>query len=98
IEGMNELGKVQVILRKDEAGIHRLVGIYSLNGKKRNGDMYQEGDVLVNGNIYGDTIIYGIETYFVPEKTGGDIQQRARFAYVRVSKTGDALLEKVSEQ
>ncbi|ACJ33933.1 GDYXXLXY domain-containing protein [Anoxybacillus flavithermus] len=98
IEGMNEWGKVQVILRKDEAGIHRLVGIYSLNGKERNGDMYQEGDVLVNGNIYGDTIIYGIETYFVPEKTGGDIQQHARFAYVRVSKTGDALLEKVSEQ
>ncbi|MBE2913879.1 GDYXXLXY domain-containing protein [Anoxybacillus flavithermus] len=98
IEGIDEWGKVQVILRKDDTGVHRFVGIYSVNGKKRNGDMYQEGDVLVNGNIYGDTIIYGIETYFVPEKTGGDIQQRARFAYVRVSKTGDALLEKIVEQ
>ncbi|WP_461201202.1 GDYXXLXY domain-containing protein [Anoxybacillus sp. TBDG-1] len=98
IEGMNEWGKVQVVLRKDETGIHRLVGIYSLNGKKRNSIVYQEGDVLVNGNIYGDTIIYGIEAYFVPEKAGGDIQQHARFAYVRVSKTGDALLEKVTEQ
>ncbi|MGJ7036142.1 GDYXXLXY domain-containing protein [Anoxybacillus eryuanensis] len=98
IEGMNEWGKAQVILRKDETGVHRLVGIYSLNGKKRNSDVHQEGDVLVNGNIYGNTIIYGIETYFVPEKTGGDMQQSARFAYVRVSKTGDALLEKVSEQ
>ncbi|PIC05196.1 hypothetical protein CS060_05715 [Anoxybacillus flavithermus] len=98
IEGINEWGKVQVVLRKDETGIHRLVGIYSLNGKKRNSDVYQEGDVLVNGHIYGNTIIYGIETYFVPEKTGGEIQLHARFAYVRVSKTGDALLEKVSER
>ncbi|AKS38198.1 membrane protein [Anoxybacillus gonensis] len=98
IEGMNEWGKAQVILRKDETGVHRFVGVYSLNGKPRNSTMYQEGDVLVNGHIYGNTIIYGIETYFVPEKTGGEIQRHARFAYVRVSKTGDALLEKVSER
>ncbi len=68
IEGMNEWGKAQVILRKDETGVHRFVGVYSLNGKQRDSDMYREGDVLVNGNIYGNTIIYGIETYFVPEK------------------------------
>ncbi|CUA80395.1 GDYXXLXY domain-containing protein [Anoxybacillus suryakundensis] len=98
IEGMNEWGKAQVILRKDETGVHRFVGVYSLNGNLRHSAMYREGDVLVNGHIYGNTIIYGIETYFVPEKTGGDMQQSARFAYVRVSKTGDALLEKVSEQ
>ena len=98
IEGVDEWGKVQVILRKDDTGVHRFVGIYSVNGKKGNPHLYRESDVLVNGNIYGNTIIYGIETYFVPEKTGLNIQQRARFAYVRVSQSGDALLEKIAEQ
>ncbi|MCL6586035.1 MAG: GDYXXLXY domain-containing protein [Anoxybacillus sp.] len=98
VKAVNERGTVQVILRKDGAGVYRFVDIYSLNGKPYHRDAYQTGDVLINGKINGDTIIYGIESYFVPEKTGGDVQQHARFAYVRVSRTGDAILEKVSDQ
>lgn len=98
VKNVNERGTIQVILRKDETGVHRFVDIYSLNGKPYHPDAYQTGDVLMNGKMNGDTVIYGIESYFVPEKTGGDVQRRARFAYVRVSRTGDAILEKVSDQ
>lgn len=98
VKNVNERGTIQVILRKDEAGVYRFVDIYSLNGKLYHADVYQTGDVLMNGKLNGDTVIYGIESYFVPEKTGGDVQRRARFAYVRVSRTGDAILEKVSDQ
>jgi len=98
VKNVNARGTIQVILRKDEAGVYRFVDIYSLNGKLYHADAYQTGDVLITGKINGDTIIYGIESYFVPEKTGGDVQQHARFAYVRVGRTGDAILEKVSDQ
>ncbi|MBA2876384.1 GDYXXLXY domain-containing protein [Thermaerobacillus caldiproteolyticus] len=91
-------GKVQIVLRKDKNGVHRFVHVYSMNGKRQGGYIPQEGDVLLNGTLYGDTIIYGIESYFVPEGTGGNLQERARFAYVRVSETGDALLEEIREK
>ncbi|HZG59238.1 MAG TPA: GDYXXLXY domain-containing protein [Anoxybacillus sp.] len=91
-------GNVQVILRKDEEGVYRFAGIYSINGKREEKYVRQEGDVLLNGKMKGDIIIYGIESYFVPEGTGMDVQERARFAYVRVSETGDALLEKISDR
>ncbi|ANB59777.1 GDYXXLXY domain-containing protein [Anoxybacteroides amylolyticum] len=97
VKNVDERGTIQVILRKDEEGVYRFVDIYSLNGKLYHSDAYQTGDVLMNGKLNGDTVVYGIESYFVPEKTGGDVQRRARFAYVRVSQTGDAILEKVSD-
>ncbi|EZP77043.1 hypothetical protein H839_10623 [Parageobacillus genomosp. 1] len=42
--------------------------------------------------------MYGIESYFVPEGEGKKWQEKARFAYVRVSEDGDALLEKISSE
>ncbi|WP_044895365.1 GDYXXLXY domain-containing protein [Aeribacillus alveayuensis] len=98
IEKRDERGSVQIILRKDEKGVYRFAGIYSVNGKKNEQYVRQKEDVLLNGKMKGDTVIYGIESYFVPEGTGGDVQERARFAYVRVSETGDALLEKISDR
>ncbi|GMO00871.1 GDYXXLXY domain-containing protein [Parageobacillus thermoglucosidasius] len=91
-------GKVQVILRKDHDGVHRFIHVYSMNGKKQEGYVRQEGDVLLNGTLYGNTIIYGIESYFIPEGVGMNWQERARFAYVRVSEEGDALLEDIRER
>jgi uncharacterized membrane-anchored protein len=94
----NDQGNVQVILRKDKEGVYRFAGIYSINGKRDEQYVRQEGDVLLNGKMKGDSIIYGIESYFIPEGTGMNVQERARYAYVRVSKTGDALLEKISDR
>ncbi|MBA2871018.1 putative membrane-anchored protein [Anoxybacillus calidus] len=91
-------GNVQVILRKDQEGVYRFAGIYSINGMRDKQYVRQEGDVLLNGKMKGGRIIYGIESYFVPEGTGMKVQERARYAYVRVSKTGDALLEKISDR
>lgn len=54
--------------------------------------------MLLNGTLYGNTIIYGIESYFIPEGVGMNWQERARFAYVRVSEEGDALLEDIRER
>jgi uncharacterized membrane-anchored protein len=93
-----ERGRVQVALRKDEKGIYRLADIYAVNGETNKQYKRQQGDVIINGTFHGSTVVYGIESFFVPEKTGLDVQEKARFAYVRVSETGDALLEKVSDR
>lgn len=89
-------GKVQVLLRKGPDGVHRFAGVYAVNGEKRPGFTRQQGDIVISGTFYDTRVVYGIESYFVPEKTGVRWQENARFAYVRVSKNGDALLEEIS--
>lgn len=98
IRSLDGSGKVQVVLRKDKDGVHRFAGIYSINGEKQNGYVPQAGDVIINGTFYGNTVVYGIESYFVPEGEGAKWQEKARFAYVRVSEDGDALFEKISSE
>jgi uncharacterized membrane-anchored protein/uncharacterized membrane protein len=98
IQGMSGNGKVQLILQKDEAGVYRFARVYVMNGKKDLSYIRKKSEVIINGKWQGDTILYGIESFFVPEKTGIELQQRARYAYVRVSQTGDALLESVSDR
>ncbi|WP_027409690.1 GDYXXLXY domain-containing protein [Anoxybacteroides tepidamans] len=98
IRGLTGRGKVQIVLRKDEKGVYRFTHVYAANGKKDESYERHKNDVFINGTLQGDTVVYGIESFFVPEKTGADVQQNARYAYVRVSKTGDALLEKVSNR
>lgn len=96
IPSLDGSGRVQVGLRKGEDGVHRLAGVYAVNGEKRPGYTPQPGDVIITGTFHGPQVVYGIESYFVPEKTGRQWQERARFAYVRVSENGDALLEAIS--
>ncbi|WP_089134999.1 MULTISPECIES: GDYXXLXY domain-containing protein [Geobacillus] len=96
IRSLDGSGKVKVALRKGPDGVHRFAGVYAVNGEKWPGFTRQQGDILINGTFYGTQVVYGIESYFVPEKTGIKRQEDARFAYVRVSQHGDALLEAIS--
>ena len=90
---------IKVVLRKTETGVFDYAGFYQLRGKwnKR----YEESakDVIINGRLSGsDNVVYGIESYFVPEGTGLDLQENARFAYVKVGKNGNAILERISRE
>jgi uncharacterized membrane-anchored protein/uncharacterized membrane protein len=98
IRSLDGSGKVQVVLRKDQDGVHRFADIYAINGQKQEEYVPKDGDVIINGTFYGNTVVYGIESYFVPEGEGTKWQEKARFAYVRVSEDGDALLEKISSE
>ncbi|MGG3007710.1 GDYXXLXY domain-containing protein [Geobacillus stearothermophilus] len=95
IPSLEGSGRVQVGLRKGADGVHRLAGVYMVNGNKRPGYTPQPGDVIITGTFHGPQVVYGIESYFIPEKTGMARQENVRFAYVRVSESGDALLEAI---
>ncbi|MBB6283957.1 GDYXXLXY domain-containing protein [Geobacillus subterraneus] len=98
VRSLDGSGKVKVILRKGTDGVHRFAGVYAVNGEKWPGFTRQQGDILINGTFYGTQVVYGIESYFVPEKTGIERQENVRFAYVRVSQNGDALLERIGAE
>ncbi|MEW9700510.1 GDYXXLXY domain-containing protein [Paenibacillus sp. SI8] len=68
-------------------------GVYEYRRIYANGDKLSAGEVRLNGTISGfQTIEFGIETYFIPEGTGHAYEQNAKFAEVRVSASGDAIL------
>ncbi|WP_205622746.1 GDYXXLXY domain-containing protein [Paenibacillus wynnii] len=85
--------KVKVVLSPDNRGV------YIFDRLLKNGEAVAEGEVVINGKLSGwGPIRYGIETYFVPEGTGLEVQAKARFASIRVNTHGDALLESLSYQ
>jgi uncharacterized membrane-anchored protein/uncharacterized membrane protein len=84
--------KVQLILRPDE-DIHTYSGIYKLRGKWNEEYKEQSGDVAINGVISGDgRVIFGIESFFVQEGTGTEVENNAEHAIVKVAANGNALL------
>lgn len=93
LESRPGLSRVKVVLRPDASGVYVFDRLY------KNGDKLAVQEILINGTVSGwSSIYYGIETYFVPEGTGTETEQNARFAYVKVGKNGDALLERLSIQ
>lgn len=87
--------KVKVLLREKD-GFYEYAGNYKINNEWHEAYQAQPGDVIINGKMLGyHSVIYGIESYFVEEGTGRDLETSAKYAYVRVGKTGNALLEKV---
>lgn len=88
-------GKVKIVLRETNKEYY-YSGFYKQNNKW-NKDYHKEpGDIIMNGKVQGyGQVQYGIESYFIPEDTGSKLEQKAEYAYVRVSKSGDAIVEKV---
>ena len=85
--------KVRVVINPDDSGV------YIFNRLWSSGEKLAEGELVINGKYSGwGPIRYGIESYFVPEGTGLAVQSKARFASVRVSADGDALLESLTER
>ncbi|MED1795093.1 GDYXXLXY domain-containing protein [Brevibacillus nitrificans] len=91
--------KIQVVLRPQADGVYDYSGYYEQNGVWNRAYQMQPDDVMINGNVIGSSQVeYGIESYFVPEGTGLEVERSAKFAQVRVSKKGDAILESLSAQ
>lgn len=85
--------KMKVVLTKDANGVSVFGRVY------KKGESLADGEVIITGKSSGwRSIYYGIETYFVPEGTGRETEQNARFAYIRVSTNGNALLERLSDK
>lgn len=90
LEQEDNVSRLKVVLVPDSKGIHVFDRIY------RSGEKLADGEIVINGKWSGyQRIYYGIETYFVPEGTGLEVERNAVFAYVRVSASGNALLERL---
>lgn len=95
---INENGPITIVLRKDAQGIHQYAGIYKYDGEWNTPYAPKEGDVLLNGKVtkpWGNAnqITYGIEHFFIPEGTGLEIEGKVKYAVVKVSDKGNAILE-----
>ena len=55
-------------------------------------------EVVITGWRRGDRnrLSYGIESYFVPEGTGIEVERSAKYGIVKVNKNGDAMLVSLS--
>jgi uncharacterized membrane-anchored protein len=84
-------GKVKVVLTPDSQGVYISDRLY------QDGEVLANHEIILNGQWNGSRILYGIENYFIPEGTGRTVEQNARYAYIRVSRNGDALLERLVE-
>ncbi|MBO1001362.1 GDYXXLXY domain-containing protein [Pseudogracilibacillus auburnensis] len=85
--------KIKVVLRENN-GIYDYAGYYQINGEWNKPYNEEQGDIMINGKSNGpNEVVYGIESYFVPEGTGVDLQNEVEYAYVRVGKTGNAIIE-----
>lgn len=90
---------IRVVLRKQADGVYGYSGYYELDGVWNREYQVQPGDVIINGTTLGSSQVeYGIESYFVPEGTGLEVERNARYAYVKVGKKGDAILESLANQ
>jgi uncharacterized membrane-anchored protein/uncharacterized membrane protein len=84
--------KIQLILRP-EGEVYSYSGYYKQRGKWNRTYEKQETDVVINGVIGGDgRVIFGIESFFVEEGTGIDVENTAEFAIVKIPENGNALL------
>lgn len=73
-------------------------GVYVFSRLLAGDEQPREGETAINGKYDGwGSIIYGIESYFVPEGTGLEVERTAKFAEVKVSAKGNALLVRLTE-
>lgn len=87
--------KIKVVLREQD-GIFQYAGFYQI-GDQWNKPYEQEADdVLINGVANSPHhITYGIESFFIPDGSGLQLENEIDYAYVRVGKTGNAIIERV---
>ena len=79
--------KVKLVLSKDGNGIHQFKSFYE------KGMELGIEDVLITSWVRrGGRLVFGIESFFVPENTGLELERTAKYGIVKLSSTGDALL------
>ncbi|MBW7477218.1 GDYXXLXY domain-containing protein [Paenibacillus oenotherae] len=93
LESRGSRQKLKVVLAPDAKGVHVFKRLY------QEGETLASDEIVLNGTTSGwGPVYYGIETYFVPEGTGLEVERSARFAYIRVSANGNALLERLTKE
>lgn len=97
--GNDQKGKIEVLLRENQDGIYEYSGIYKFKELGWNKPYTaQEGDIIIAGKYTGfNRIVYGIENFFIEEGTGSEVERNMEYAYVKVAKNGDAILESISK-
>lgn len=88
--------RVLVVLRQ-EGDVYRYTGFYKYRGQWNLPYEEKEGDIVLRGNVRGYNLLFGIEQYYVPEGTGREVEESTRFAILKVSKNGDAILVGLSD-
>jgi uncharacterized membrane-anchored protein/uncharacterized membrane protein len=88
--------RVKVVLRENNKGVYEYAGYIQTQDGWNKPYVKQAGDVAINGRINDSrAVIYGFETFFVPEGEGIDLQRHIRYGILRVGKTGNAIIEDV---
>lgn len=82
-------GDINVILKTDENNVAEISFVAQDNDKSLEKELYLKGKVIRN------TIKYGIESYFVKENTGREIEQKINsssksYARVKIAPNGKA--------
>ncbi|MNG35525.1 hypothetical protein D3C84_1222870 [compost metagenome] len=73
--------------------------MYEFRREYQAGDILAPEEVRLNGERMGyEEIAYGIENFFIPEGTGRTYEQNSKFAEVKVSAGGDAILVRLTEK
>ena len=86
--------KVFILVKKDNNGIYQREKI--LTNINPTDYHLAEDEVILTGKYNGyNGVILGIESYFVKEGTGLELQRNAKFAKVKVARNGNALLESI---
>lgn len=84
-------GRVYVLLEKDEDGISQIKKVYD-NMEEAREQLSGSDEVILQGELNGDRITYGIESFFIEEGTGEWAEENADYAKVKVGSNGDAIL------
>jgi uncharacterized membrane-anchored protein/uncharacterized membrane protein len=94
LEERTAKGKISVVLAPNAAKT-----VYEFRREYKSGEQLAPDEVRLNGERVGyEGIEYGIESFFIPEGTGRDYEQNAKFAEVKVSASGDAILVRLTDQ
>ncbi|WP_082595426.1 GDYXXLXY domain-containing protein [Paenibacillus sp. Soil750] len=94
VEERTSNGKIAVVLGPSGAST-----VYEFRREYKDGDQLAPDEVRLNGEREGyEGIKYGIENFFIPEGTGRTYEQNAKFAEVKVSANGDAILVRLTEK
>ncbi|OAS15245.1 GDYXXLXY domain-containing protein [Paenibacillus oryzisoli] len=94
LEERTSKGKVTVVLAPSGTS-----DVYEFRREYHEGEQLASDEVRLNGEREGyEGIKYGIENFFIPEGTGRSYEQNAKFAEVKVSAGGDAILVRLTEK
>lgn len=85
-ENARDGDKVTAVVAPGTDGVHVLKRLLGPN------DTLLPGEVAINGKWRWRGIEYGIESFFVEEGTGLEVERTAKYAEVRVGQNGNALL------